>query len=68
MAYTTTNYKTKKAFKEAVASGVQVRLYTPGIGEVNKDGVEYVEGPHFPKPHTWYAQVRMEDGIVQSIK
>ena len=66
--YTETNFKTKKAFKEAVAAGVKVRLFAPGLGTPKADGVEYVEGPHYPKPHTWYAEVTMKDGIVVRVK
>jgi len=30
MAYTETNYKTKKALREALAAGEAVRVYQPG--------------------------------------
>jgi hypothetical protein len=66
--YTITNYKTKKAFKDDVLAGKIVRLYAPGIGAPKDNGVEYVEGPHFPEPHRWYAQVEMEDGKVVKVK
>jgi hypothetical protein len=66
--YTDVNYKTKKQFKDAVSSGKEVRLYAPGLGHPNNNGVEYVEGPHYPAPHTWYAQVTMKDGIVVKVK
>ena len=66
--YTDTNFKTKKQLKEAVASGKQVRLYAPAFGVPNQNGTEYVEGPHYPQPHTWYAQVTVKDGIVVKVK
>ena len=66
--YTTRNFKTKKDLKEAVAKGEQVTLYAPGLGSPKVDGREYVEGPHYPKPHTWYAQVEMRDGFVVWVK
>ncbi len=66
--YTVTNFKNKKALKEAVAAGKEVKLYAPGMGEPTRDGKEYVEGPHYPEPHKWYAQVTMKDGIVVSVK
>jgi hypothetical protein len=66
--YTVKNFKTKKAFKDAVASGEQVRLYAPGIGSPNDNGREWVEGPHSPVPHTWYAEVEMKDGIVVKVR
>ena len=69
MAYTDTNFKTKKQFKEAVANGQQVRLYShAGIFPTKENGTEFVEGPHYPKPHTWYAQVEVKDGIVTKVK
>ena len=67
--YTDINFKTKKAFKEAVAAGKQVTVYQPGgIFESQKDGVATVEGPHSPQPHRWYARVILKDGVVQSVK
>ena len=64
--YTQTNFKTKKALKEAVATGAKVRLYAPGVGVPKENGTEYVEGPH--GVHTWYAQVEMKDGVVVKVK
>jgi len=66
--YTTTDFKTKKAFREAVLGGASVRLYAPGLGSPAREGMEFVEGPHYPKPHTWYAQVEMKDGVVIKVK
>jgi len=66
--YCTTNFKTKKALKDAVANGQQVRLFSPGFGTPKDNGPETVEGPHFPKPHTWYARVEMKDGVVVKVK
>jgi len=66
--YTTQNFKTKKALREAVASGKQVTLFAPGLGVPKYEGIEYVEGPHYPQPHTWYAQVTMQDGYVVKVK
>ena len=66
--YTDTDFLTKKAFREAVASGKEVRLYAPGLGGPHQNGAETVEGPHYPKPHTWYAQVEVKDGIVIKVR
>ena len=69
--YTTTNFKTKKALKEAIASGRQIGYYQPGPfggGNENKDGVIYLEGPHYPEPHRWYAQATVKDGFIISVK
>jgi hypothetical protein len=65
--YTSTNFKTKKEFKEAVTAGRQVRLFAPGIGQPPKYGKCCVEGPHSPQPHTWYAEVEVKDGIVVKV-
>ena len=74
MAYVDPDYKTKKAFKEAVKAGVQHRPYNPsGMFPLNGrdqdwSGHTTVEGPHYPKPHTWYAQVDVADGVVVKVK
>jgi hypothetical protein len=69
MAYTVTNFKTKKALKEAVKAG-PVCCYQPGLGPdlSNFTGKVCLEGPHYPKPHTWYAEAELVDGTVVSVK
>lgn len=62
--YTTINFKSKKALKEAVAAGTEVRLFAPGLGTPNDNGKEYVCGPHYPAPHKWYASVITKNGVV----
>ena len=32
-----------------------------------ENGVQTVEGPHFPKPHTWYARCTIVDGEVVKV-
>lgn len=66
--YTSQNFKSKKALKEAVASGQTVTIYAPGLGTPKRDGWDFVEGPHYPEPHRWYAQVLMQDGKVIKVK
>ena len=66
--YSSTDFKTKKAFKEAVAEGREVTLYAPGLGKPVDNGREVVEGPHYPKPHTWYASVDVVDGVVTKVR
>jgi hypothetical protein len=73
MAYSETNFKTKKAFKDALAAykagqGPALYLFQPGLGTIPENGRIAVEGPHYPKPHSWYAVVTMKDGKVDSIK
>ena len=68
--YTYMDFKTKKAFKEAVKDGKKIRLYQPnnifGVSDP-ENGSFSVEGPHYPKPHTWYASVVVEDGFVVKV-
>lgn len=67
--YTTTNFKTKKALKEAVASGISVEVYQPGpFGPDVKDGQVALEGPHYPQPHSWYAEATVVNGKVTKVK
>ena len=68
MAYVQPNFKTKKALKEAVKDGKMVTVFSPGPFGCNKNGTEYIEGPHFPQPHRWYAQVTVKDGVVTKVK
>lgn len=69
--YTTTNYKSKKALKEAIASGVRVTVYQPNgdlTGTVApQNGRVYLEGPHYPEPHRWYAQGELKDGALVKV-
>lgn len=66
--YTSIDFKSKKAFKEAVAKGDKITLFAPGIGSPPTNGKCSVEGPQYPKPHTWYATVEVKDGIVIKVK
>lgn len=68
--YTHTNFKTKKALIEAVKAGEKVTVYQPGPfgGREQSDGTIYLEGPHYPEPHKWYAQATLKDGVVVSVK
>lgn len=66
--YSSKNFKTKKALKEAVASGDKITVFAPGLGTPKMNGTEFLEGPHYPAPHTWYAQVEMKDGIIIKVK
>ena len=68
--YTDTNYKTKRALKEAVAAGTEVTYYQPGpfAGNEPSDGTIYLEGPHYPEPHRWYAQATVRGGVVVKVR
>lgn len=68
--YTVANFKTKKALKEAVQKGEQVRYFQPGPfgGNEVQNGLLAVEGPHYPEPHKWYATCKAENGIIVLVK
>lgn len=88
MSYTTTNFKTKKALKEAVVmyllsedkkkrdntysddTIIPIRCYNPGLGGdlSNFTGKVYLEGPHYPAAHSWYAEAELVDGKVVKVK
>jgi hypothetical protein len=68
MAYVNPNVKTKKELKERLAAGKGVDVYQPGIGTVPTDGTVYLEGPHYPEPHRWYAQGTMAGGRLVKVK
>ncbi len=66
--YTDTNFKTKKALREAVAAGQRVGVFNPGpFGGPPSDGVTSVEGPQYPEPHRWYARVELVDGAIVKV-
>ena len=69
MAYTSKDYKTKKAMIEDLKQGVEILVYQPGpFGPSIQDGSIALEGPHFPEPHRWYASATVEDGVITSVK
>lgn len=67
--YTTTNYKSKKALKEDLAKGVEVTFFNPGMsfGPPVVNGTVSLEGPHYPKAHSWYAQAVVKDGKIVKV-
>lgn len=66
--YARTNFKTKKALKEAVKAGTgDLTIFAPGLGTPVQNGEETLEGPHYPQAHTWYARVQMKDGKIVKV-
>lgn len=79
MSYTVTDFKTKAALRRAVMAqfttdaahdvsfkadpGLRL-MRTSIVGDEPTDGRAFLEGPHSPKPHTWYAKVYVEGGVV----
>lgn len=80
MMYAMTNYKTKKALKEAVAAspnGEGVACFQPGpFGNTVADGENRCcEGPHYPvpfillpAPHRWYAACTVRNGRIIKVR
>ena len=62
MAYVLPNFKTKKALKQALVEDQHVTVLQPGLGDIPETGTIALEGPHYPKPHTWYATGTMVNG------
>ena len=63
--YAVTNFKSKKALKEAVADGKEVKTFQMGgMYPPTIDGRVSLEGPHAPAAHTWYASAIVKDGII----
>lgn len=67
--YTSKNFKTKKALREAISAGEKISVYQPGLGNPPgpNDSVT-LEGPHYPAAHTWYAQAQLKDGYIVKVK
>jgi len=70
MAYTNINFKSKKALKESIAANVAVEVYNPGLGGdlSNFTGTVFLEGPHYPEAHKWYAEAAVVNGLVKKVK
>ncbi len=66
--YVNPDYKTKKEFVAAVKAGVKHRPYNHGGLFPVRDGIDVVEGPHYPRPHRWYAEVEVKNGVVVTAK
>lgn len=68
--YTTINFKTKKALKEAIAAGQEITVYQSNNifnVQIPQAGTVYLEGPHYPQAHTWYAKATLENGLVVKV-
>jgi hypothetical protein len=68
-AYLYPNLKSKKAYKEAIASGetITARENYPWGSETVDNGRVCFEGPHYPKPHRFYGNAIVENGRVVEI-
>ena len=70
--YTVKNFRTKKELKYALAYGAQLRVYQPNADLTGarspENGTVFLEGPHYPQPHTWYAEAVLKDGVIIKVK
>ena len=69
--YTVTNFRTKKALKDALIAGQRVEVYQPN-GDIfgrapQTEGRVAIEGPHYPEPHRWYAEAIIAGGVIVSL-
>jgi hypothetical protein len=68
MTYVSPDFKTKKALKEAIKAGSPISVYEPGVGVIPQNGTVSLEGPHYPKPHTWYGKGTMKGGKLVKVE
>jgi len=70
--YVRQNPPTKKALRQLVKDGLTKRnifQYNNIFGKYPpENGVVYVEGPHYPLSHSWYAALTIENGIVVEVE
>ncbi len=67
--YANKNYTTKKELVTDVKARKQVGVHQPGGFFPGKtDGTVCIEGPHYPKPHKWYAEAVIKDSIIVKVK
>ena len=72
--YTSKNFKTKKELKTAFAEGQTITVFQPNDMFNQTDKLQfgehkvYLEGPHYPQPHKWYAESIVRDGKLVSVK
>jgi len=72
--YCNYNFKKKSELKAAVASGHKVGIFQPNEMFSNPKsapdytGKAYLEGPHYPAAHSWYAEVELVNGFIVKVK
>jgi hypothetical protein len=52
------------------SSARAVTYYQPGPfgGNEPRNGAVYIEGPHYPQPHKFYAHCIAKDGVIVEVK
>lgn len=72
--YCQKNFKTKKELKEAVKTGEKLYIYQPNDmfgnpkASPSYSGPADLEDPHYPKPHSWYANVMIKEGVIVEVR
>jgi hypothetical protein len=66
--YADMNPKSKAELKRWLAEGRTVYAFSPGPFPCPANGWITLEGPHYPKPHRWYARARVVDSIIREVK
>jgi hypothetical protein len=66
VAYTTTNFRTKRELREAVESGKRVTIRAEFVGPTPTEGRVFIEGPH--GVHNWYAECTMQNGSIVHVR
>ena len=66
--YTRTNYQLKKELLADFKAGKTIETFSPGMFGSQQNGTCCIEGPHYPKPHKWYATATIKDGIIIGVK
>ena len=66
--YTDIDFPSAAALKRALKAGARITYYQPGLGSTPTDGTVYLEGPHYPRPHSWYAKATVQNGIIVKVQ
>jgi hypothetical protein len=66
--YASEDFLTKKALTEAVKKGAKIGVWQPGgLSTPPRDGTAIIEGPWYPRAHTWYAKVTLVGGHITKV-
>ena len=64
MAYVNCNPKSTAELKRRFAAGEELQVFQPGglfpLAVGPEGGKVYLEGPHYPKPHSWYCAAMVD--------
>ena len=67
MTYVSPNFNSRATLQRALANKETIEVFEPGLGTVPESGTVWLEGPHYPEPHQWYAKGIMKDGKLKSV-